>query len=76
MIDDLDFHGVFSDNERQRLVDRGQELIGHSTGDLGCSRYTGKVTDDKYRPVEVTANAKGPILAILGHSDSFVGVRK
>ena len=43
---------------------------------VGCSRYTGKVTDDKYRPVEVKANAKGPILAILGHSDSFVGVRK
>ena len=44
--------------------------------EIGCSRYTGKVTDDKYRPVEVKANAKRSILAILGHSDSFVGVRK
>ena len=32
---------------------------------LGCSRYTGKVPDDKYRPVELKANVKGPILAIL-----------
>ena len=52
-----------------------EALFDHECN-VGCSRYTGKVTDDKYRPVEVKANAKRSILAILGHSDSFVGVRK
>ena len=39
---------------------------------VGCSRYTGKVTDDKHRPVEVKANAKRSILAILGGHDKLV----
>ena len=29
----LELHRVFSDHERKRLVDRGRELIGNSTGD-------------------------------------------
>ena len=28
----LELQRAFSDNERQRLVDRGRELIGNSTG--------------------------------------------
>ena len=33
---------------------------------IGWGRYTGNVTDDKFRPVEVKVYAKRPILAILG----------
>ena len=44
--------------------------------EIGWGRYTGKVKDDEYRPVEVKFNMKRPILTNLGLSDFFVGVRK
>ena len=37
-----------------------------SSWGVGWGRYTGYVTDDEFRPVEVKVYAKRPILAILG----------
>ena len=39
--ENVELQPVFSNNERQRLVDRGRELIGNSTGGLDQIPFLG-----------------------------------
>ena len=43
---------------------------------LGCSRYTGNVTYDEFRPDVVKVYQKRNLMAILDHSNPFRGARK